>query len=57
MDQNEYLNRLINEFSVENEFSENEKKEFLRVLDLLLKLDNQKDKEIEIINLITNNND
>jgi len=57
MDQNEYLNRLVEEFTKKQGNSESEKNEFIKILKLLMVVDEKENSEIEIINLITNQND
>ena len=55
MDQNNYLTRLVEEFSIEEKYSEIDKNEFLKILNLLIVIENKGVIEEEvIINAINN---
>lgn len=56
MNENEYLARLVDDFGNSQNYTNDEKKEFLEMLQLLIELNNNENNSEDIINLIINKN-
>ena len=54
MNENEYLARLVDDFGNSQNYTNDEKKEFLEMLQLLIELNNNENNSEDIINLIIN---
>lgn len=54
MNENEYLARLVDDFGNSQNYTNDEKKEFLEMLQLLIELNNDEINSEDIINLIIN---
>ena len=56
MNENEYLARLVDDFGNSQNYTNDEKKEFLEMLQLLIELNKNENNSEDIINLIINKN-